>query len=269
MEFDKQKEESLKRITENGKKAADAYREFQRKADDIQKDINALNADLEVAKDSYMELKAELDKIPSVADVSSDSDYKEVQESIISLEEKVQELSKESTGRTELEARKRVIQDEITEIEMKIKSADNSKIEARIAELEAEKSAVGQKIAEQEQMIALTEDFIRTKMNRISSVINEKFRIVSFKLFDNQINGGLKECCECTVNGIPFSSLNNGHRIIAGLDIIRSLSELNGVSCPVFIDNSEAVNENNFPEMQSQMIHLTVTDDKELKVEVR
>lgn len=269
VEFDKQKEERLKRITENGKKAADAYREFQRKADDIQKDINALNADLEVAKDSYMELKAELDKIPSVADVSSDSDYKEVQESIISLEEKVQELSKESTGRTELEARKRVIQDEITEIEMKIKSADNSKIEARIAELEAEKSAVGQKIAEQEQMIALTEDFIRTKMNRISSVINEKFRIVSFKLFDNQINGGLKECCECTVNGIPFSSLNNGHRIIAGLDIIRSLSELNGVSCPVFIDNSEAVNENNFPEMQSQMIHLTVTDDKELKVEVR
>lgn len=267
VEFDKQKEERLKRITENGKKAADAYREFQRKADDIQKDINALNADLEVAKDSYMELKAELDKIPSVADVSSDSDYKEVQESIISLEEKVQELSKESTGRTELEARKRVIQDEITEIEMKIKSADNSKIEARIAELEAEKSAVGQKIAEQEQMIALTEDFIRTKMNRISSVINEKFRIVSFKLFDNQINGGLKECCECTVNGIPFSSLNNGHRIIAGLDIIRSLSELNGVSCPVFIDNSEAVNENNFPEMQSQMIHLTVTDDKELKVE--
>ena len=267
VEFDKQKEENLKRITENGQKAADAYREFQRKADDIQKDINALNVDLEVAKDSYMELKAELDKLPSVADVSSDSDYKEVQESIISLEEKVQELSRESTGRTELEARKRVIQDEISEIELKIKSADNSKIEERIAELEAEKSEVGQKIAEQEQMIALTEDFIRTKMNRISSVINEKFRIVSFKLFDNQINGGLKECCECTVNGIPFSSLNNGHRIIAGLDIIRSLSELNGVSCPVFIDNSEAVNENNFPEMQSQMIHLTVTDDKELKVE--
>lgn len=260
VEFDKQKEENLKRITENGQKAADAYREFQRKADDIQKDINALNVDLEVAKDSYMELKAELDKLPSVADVSSDSDYKEVQESIISLEEKVQELSRESTGRTELEARKRVIQDEISEIELKIKSADNSKIEERIAELEAEKSEVG-------QMIALTEDFIRTKMNRISSVINEKFRIVSFKLFDNQINGGLKECCECTVNGIPFSSLNNGHRIIAGLDIIRSLSELNGVSCPVFIDNSEAVNENNFPEMQSQMIHLTVTDDKELKVE--
>lgn len=267
VEFDKQKEENLKRITENGQKAADAYREFQRKADDIAKDINALNADLEVAKDSYMEFKAELDKIPSAADVSSDSDYKEVQEFIISLEEKVQELSKESTGRTELEARKRVIQDEISEIELKIKSADNSKIEARIAELEAEKSAVGQKIAEQEQMIALTEDFIRTKMNRISSVINEKFRIVSFKLFDNQINGGLKECCECTVNGIPCSSLNNGHRIIAGLDIIRSLSELNGVSCPVFIDNSEAVNENNFPGMQSQMIHLTVTDDKELKVE--
>ena len=41
------------------------------------------------------------------------------------------------------------------------------------------------------------------------------------------------------------------------------------LSCPVFIDNSEAVNENNFPEMQSQMICLVVTDDKELKVEVQ
>lgn len=38
-------------------------------------------------------------------------------------------------------------------------------------------------------------------------------------------------------------------------------------SCPVFIDNSEAVNEVNFPEMNAQMIHLAVTEDKKLKIE--
>lgn len=116
-------------------------------------------------------------------------------------------------------------------------------------------------------MIDLTEDFIRVKMDQISNAINDKFQIVSFRLFEDQINGGLKETCECTVNGVPFSSLNNGHRVITGLDIIRSLSELYGVSAPVFIDNSEAVNTENFPEMDAQMIHLVVTDDKELKVE--
>ena len=69
------------------------------------------------------------------------------------------------------------------------------------------------------------------------------------------------------MDGVPFSSLNNGHRIVAGLDIIRSLSDLYGISCPVFIDNSESVNEENFPAMDAQMIHLVVTGDKELKVE--
>lgn len=265
--FEWNRENNLKVITEKGQKAADDARAYQKMIDERKNVIDKLLSDKEVAEKELAEAKKVLDAIPTTADMSGNEEYQSVQKQIASLESEIEELSKESSGNTELKAKREVLKDEISEIEMKIKSADNSKIEARIAELEAEKSAVGQKIAEQEQMIALTEDFIRTKMNRISSVINEKFRIVSFKLFDNQINGGLKECCECTVNGIPFSSLNNGHRIIAGLDIIRSLSELNGVSCSVFIDNSEAVNENNFPEMQSQMIHLTVTDAKELKVE--
>lgn len=265
--FEWNRENNLKVITEKGQKAADDARAYQKMIDERKNVIDKLLSDKEVAEKELAEAKKVLDAIPTTADMSGNEEYQSVQKQIASLESEIEELSKESSGNTELKAKREVLKDEISEIEMKIKSADNSKIEARIAELEAEKSAVGQKIAEQEQMIALTEDFIRTKMNRISSVISEKFRIVSFKLFDNQINGGLKECCGCTVNGIPFSSLNNGHRIIAGLDIIRSLSELNGVSCPVFIDNSEAVNENNFPEMQSQMIHLTVTDAKELKVE--
>ena len=116
-------------------------------------------------------------------------------------------------------------------------------------------------------MIDLTERFIRAKINMISEKINGRFKVVSFKMFSDQINGGLKETCECTVNGVPYSSLNNGHRIIAGLDIIRSLSDLYEVSAPVFIDNSEAISEGNFPEMDVQIIHLAVTDDKELTVE--
>ena len=160
-----------------------------------------------------------------------------------------------------------MLKDEIAEIVGKILAADNTKTKKRIAELEAEQKEVGQKIANQEKMINLTDDFIRSKSAMVAADVNEKFNVVSFKLFEDQINGGLKETCECTVNGVPLSSLNNGHRIIAGLDIIQSLSNLYEVSCPVFIDNSEAVNEVNFPEMNAQMIHLAVTKDKELKIE--
>lgn len=266
-DFQTKKDQDLKRITEAGQKAADAVRANQKLIDERTNVLESLRSKFDASKAEYDSMKQAFDTIPAVADVSDNPAYVKTKEEIVAIEKQIEELSKESSGKAELEAKKAVLKDEITEIEAKIKAADNTKVNGRIAELEEEQKAVGQKIAEQEQMIDLTEDFIRVKMDQISNAINDKFQIVSFRLFEDQINGGLKETCECTVNGVPFSSLNNGHRIIAGLDIIRSLSELYGVSAPVFIDNSEAVNTENFPEMDAQMIHLVVTDDKELKVE--
>ena len=266
-DFQTRKDQDLKRITEAGQKAADAVRACQKRIDERNNALESLRSKFDAAKAEYDSMKEAFDAIPAVADVSENPAYVKTKEEIVAIEKQIEELSKESSGKAELEAKKAVLKDEIAEIEAKIKAADNTKVNARIAELEEEQKAVGQKIAEQEQMIDLTEDFIRAKMDRISTAINDKFQIVSFRLFEDQINGGLKETCECTVDGVPFSSLNNGHRIVAGLDIIRSLSDLYGISCPVFIDNSESVNEENFPEMDAQMIHLVVTDDKELKVE--
>ena len=176
-------------------------------------------------------------------------------------------MSAESTGKTELEAKKAVLKDEIAEITGKIVAADNSKVKERIAELEAEQKEVGQKIAEQEQMIDLVEDFIRAKMNMISEKINGMFSVVSFKLFDNQINGGLKETCTCTVKGVGHSDVNDGHEIVAGLDIINTFSEKFGVRCPIFIDRAGELNEIYIPEMDNQLILLKRVDNQEFKVE--
>ena len=265
--FSEQRKKAMDEITVKGQKAADNVRAYQKQIDEQDKEISALKLRLESEKTELSKAKKDLESIPEIADISDTDEYKEIFGNIHSLESEIAELSKNTAGRTELEAKKAVLQDEISDIEAQIKSADNTKVKERIAELEEEQKSIGQKIAEQEQMIDLTESFIRAKMNMISEKINEKFKVVRFSLFENQINGGLKETCECTVNGVPYSSLNNGHRIIAGLDIIRSLSELYGVSAPVFIDNSEAISTGNFPDMDTQIIHLIVTDDKELTVE--
>lgn len=266
--FEKNRENNLKSITEKGQKAADNIREYQKIINDKQQELEAVNAEIAKFEETLKEKEEIIDSIPAVADMSKNEEYQKISEQILMLENEIEEMSKETVGKTELEAKKAVLRDEISDIVAKIKSADNSKVKERIEELEKEKAEAGQKIAEQEQMIDLTEEFIREKMNRISSVINEKFKVVSFRLFENQINGGLKECCECTVNGVPYSSLNNGHRIIAGLDIISSLSKLNGVDCPIFLDNAESISKDNLPDVQSQLICMYVTDDKELKVEV-
>lgn len=265
--FEETRAKKLEQIEKDGKEAAASRDKLKANESELHKKMDELNIQLADAQKKYDIAKAELGKFPTKADISENAEYKATIEKISALEKEIEEMSAESTGKTELEAKKAVLKDEIAEIAGKIVAADNSKVKERIAELEAEQKEVGQKIAEQEQMIDLVEDFIRAKMNMISEKINEMFKIVSFKLFDVQINGGIKETCECTVNGVPLSSLNNGHRIVAGLDIIHSLSNLYEVSCPIFVDNAESINDFNVPKMDAQMVYLMVTDDKELKVE--
>lgn len=265
-DFEKKRSESIERIEKAGKEAANDRDMYKTKEEELRKQMSELSIELLNVQEAHKKAEEELKAFPTVADVSENAEYIATIEKISVLEKEIENMSGDTSGRAELETRKAVLKDEIAEISGKILAADNTKVEERIAELEAEQKEVGQKIAEQEQMIDLVEDFIRTKMNMISEKINGMFEIVSFKLFDNQINGGLKETCECTIKGVRKSNLNNGHRIVAGLDIIRSLSNLYEVSCPIFMDNAESVNDFNIPDMDTQMIYLTVTDDKELKV---
>lgn len=265
--FKEQKAKKISEIETDGTEAATDRDKYKSREEELRKSMVKLDSKLAEAQKACASVQEELNRYPKTADISEKAEYLATVEKISVLEKEIESMSSETSGRAELEAKKAVLKDEIAEIVGKILAADNTKTKKRIAELEAEQKEVGQKIANQEKMINLTDDFIRSKSAMVAADVNEKFNVVSFKLFEDQINGGLKETCECTVNGVPLSSLNNGHRIIAGLDIIQSLSNLYEVSCPVFIDNSEAVNEVNFPEMNAQMIHLAVTKDKELKIE--
>ena len=267
IQFKERKKNKISEIETAGTEAATDRDKYKSREEELRKSMVKLDSKLVEAQKNYDSAQEELDRYPKTADISEKAEYLATIEKISVLEKEIESMSSDTSGRTELEAKKAVLKDEITEIAGKILAADNTKTKKRIAELEAEQKEVGQKIANQEKMINLTDDFIRLKSAMVAADVNKKFNVVSFKLFEDQINGGLKETCECTVNGVPLSSLNNGHRIIAGLDIIQSLSNLYEVSCPVFIDNSEAVNEVNFPEMNAQMIHLAVTKDKELKIE--
>lgn len=264
--FEKKRAENLARIEKDGKESAALRDELKAKEEELRNQMAEESKKLAEKQKTHNEAKEELSKYPITADASENAEYLATVEKISVLEKEIEEMSKD-TSSMELKAKRDILKDEISEITVRIAAADNTKVKERIAELEEGQKEVGQKIAEQEQMIDLVEDFIRAKMKMISEKINGMFKVVSFKLFDNQINGGLKETCECTVNGVPLSSLNNGHRIVAGLDIIQSLSSLYGVSCPIFVDNAESINDFNVPEMDSQMICLAVTDDKELKVE--
>ena len=216
------------------------------------------------------ELSKQLDEIPKEADYTQNEEYMKLHEQ---REKVLAEIEKEKSSGyneriAELQDEKKEMESELDSVkEILAKASMNVDIDERIAELQDEKKEIGQKVADQEQILYLLEEFVRFKLNKISESINSHFDTANFKLFEMQLNGGMRDCCECTVNGVPYSTLNSGHRIVAGLDIIRSLSKMYCVECPIFIDNAESLNEYNVPDMDAQLILLSVSEDKQLKVE--
>ncbi|MFQ9604539.1 MAG: hypothetical protein ACLR0O_14075, partial [Staphylococcus aureus] len=70
--------------------------------------------------------------------------------------------------------------------------------------------------------------------------------VVKWKLFDFFEDGGLNEAvCEPMIDGVPFSSLNNGSRMQAGLDVSNTLMKQEGYIVPIFIDNAEGLTNHN------------------------
>ena len=266
--WEKDHKDTLDRIAADGNRYKDLIENLKSKIDDAEAQLSA-----EQNKLQRMELEKEgltdlLEALPDKVDISDSEAYKELASQIAEKEKILNTANSGAEMRQQLRIKKNGLKEELFEVEKQITSADNSAKEERIEELQQEMNDIADKVNEQEKMIYLLEEFTKAKMTMISKSVNEKFKIVDWKLFDKQVNGAIVECCECTVNGVPFSALNTGHRIVAGLDIISTLSEMYGVTAPIFIDNAEAINEFNIPKIEAQTILLSVSHDKQIEVRV-
>ncbi len=140
--------------------------------------------------------------------------------------------------------------------------------EKRIEELKAEEKALSLQLAAYDKGLLLAEQFVQVKAQDIEGRVNAAFRLVKWKLFDVQKNGGIKNCCEATVSGVSYgTNLNSAAKLNAGLDIISALSKASGVQLPVWVDNAESVTE--LLPVDTQVIRLAVSaQDKTLRVAV-
>lgn len=269
-DFITQKESNLEEIKAYGFAKKNLIEELTKKNADLQMEIDSLKKQEQGTLTNKEELCKLLSEIPEEADYSQNEEYVKLKAERDKVLAEIEKLESEGADKvvTDLKAEKADLQSQLDEVNKVIAhAANNVAIDDRIETLRDEQKEIGQKVADQEQMLYLLEEFIRFKLDKVSESINSHFKTVNFKLFEMQLNGGMKDCCECTVNGVPYSTLNSGHRIVAGLDIIRSLSELYGVDVPIFVDNAESLNEFNVPDMDAQLILLSVSEDKQLKVE--
>lgn len=270
-EFNFKKSNRLESINAAGKRDKARKEDNLAEIERLQKEIDGYREQISI-KDNLVKMIQEnlvaLEK--SISDVSKDKRYigKLNEKSVI--EQEIVQLTKNSNESVltikkeigELKHKRDEIQAELVKFEM----VDMSK--KRIDELMKQERILATEFEKLEHELYLTEEFIRTKVKMVTDLINSKFKYARFKLFEQQINGGLQECCETTFEGVPYSTgLNNAARINVGLDIINTLSKHYGLHAPIFIDNAESVTK--FIDTDSQIVSLIVSEqDKKLRVEI-
>lgn len=140
------------------------------------------------------------------------------------------------------------------------KYEEAKRIDTRVAELESQQAELAAEKSKLDEASYLMDEFVKAKVNMLEDVINSRFKLARFKMFNIMLNGNVEECCETTYKGVPYRSMNNAARINIGLDIINALTSYFKVNAPVFIDNAEAVTD--FISVNSQTIKLIVDESE-------
>lgn len=268
--FEQKRSQNMEENVAQGKAARDRRNATETELAEIESEYKRLSQKLVEAEETLNKINAELVFIESSTQKFEDTDpYKKIQDQIKIVQQRILNATTD-TAAEEQELKEQIRQKRqlIAEAQAKFQRlASLSDYENRIEELKKEDAALKLQNQDVERELFLLDEFTRKKVSYLEESINSKFELVKFKLFNILKNGGLEEVCEATYNGIEYgTSLNTGARINCDLDIINTLSKEFGLSVPVFVDNTESVND--LHQIDSQMIELRVTKNKNLKVEV-
>jgi hypothetical protein len=262
-EVNKRKEQKLAEIIARGNTTKASVDAQKQKASAIESELKALKDELEKAKIELAESEAyrtqriaEIDNLASHnKTISPDQDPV-----CLDIKHKIECLSGEigeplanqlQVIETESQAKKA----EIDEYNQILARADRAKQDAeRIKELEAKENEIAQQIADIDGLLASIEAYRAAESGLIEAAVNDKFKLVKFKMFTQLLNGGMEESCEAMLNGVPYSDCSYGQKAVMGIDIVNTLSAHYGVSVPLVVDNAESIT---YPiEFSGQLISL-------------
>ncbi len=257
------KQRKLDAINYQGKQIADETAKmkntitgYQERIEEVKKDIGNINGKIKQLK----EKEGGLDMIEQI--IKEDTYLKNTEAEIKQLEKQLEGVS-ENADIKRLEQDREALLKEIQDY----KSLESQQIghKRRRDELLAQERQYASQISEVEQTEYHIEQYAKYKIEAVEKSVNDKFSLITFKLFEQQINGGQKPTCVTLIGGVPYSDANHAAQINAGIDIINAFQKHLDVCAPVFVDNAEAINQ--IIETPAQLIRLVVSKHETLTVE--
>ncbi|WP_088227811.1 hypothetical protein [Desulfosporosinus sp. FKB] len=267
--FEHAKAQTMDKARSEGKEIGAKQTAISEEIETMKKDLT--NNELKIAEidERLSEINKEINaeaKDHTAPNYNVDEQYRRLQSQYNALMEELNKPVEDTTS--ELLQQKAKVTEQIETLNNLLHTRDVAiKTKARIEELKAEERTLAQQLSEFEKQRNLIEQFIMAKVNLLEGNINSRFKIVKWKLFDVQINGGINECCEAMVDGVTWPNVNHAGKVNAGLDIINVLADHYGCLAPIWIDFRESVSR--IIDTQSQVINLIKSEpDKVLRVEV-
>jgi len=238
--INKDKSEHLKAINSTGKANVEEIKRVSVKIKDFEKQLKDLpekvNPEIPVEPSKIVAIRQRIKSLQAELETAKDSADKTAEDKINAdidnIEKEIAEKEKLVAGTEALESNKQ-----------------------RVAELQKEEEELSKAYMNNMSDLTMVERLEQIVSERLSDKCQELFGgTVSFKLFEKQINEGMKPCCETMFDGRPWIALSTGERIKTGLAIIKKLSEHFKLQPPIFVDNSESVTE--LPKLDQQVICL-------------
>lgn len=141
----------------------------------------------------------------------------------------------------------------------------NARIMSEIKAIEEKRDGSVMARSELTRLYDLVKSFKHRKMEMIESRVNGMFgNGITIKMFEQNMDGTEKdrEICVVLVNGKEY--LSNAQVINTGLAMIDAFGTKKGLSLPIFVDNSESINE--LRHSNGQTIALYVDDSETLHI---
>jgi len=254
--FNAQKAAELTKINNDGKSARSELENLNTSMADMQKRFEDAKNELAVLEQQRGVMS--IDKVVTPQEfIETVPQYKELYDKLQKLKESP--LEDNIDAKAEIRNGLQVIEGDMYQIRNQLASIEAAeKSKERIEELKQQERKLADEHRQYSKQAYLCDEFVRTKTTLVTDKINSKFALARFRLFEQQINGGLTESCESVYDGVPYSDLNNAMKINIGLDIVNTLAAHYGAEVPVFIDNAEGVT--NVYKLDMQMVRLVVSE---------
>jgi DNA repair exonuclease SbcCD ATPase subunit len=270
-EFNLEKSKKLEDIRRQGTAVSqEKIAAVREKQAEKQTEYDVLTTKITGLEQQISEARTSMDTIQ----FESTDEYKALSEAVAARKQAEIEAAAGNSGNDAAYQEKiSALSSQIRERETKLINIETAKRQReRIAELQEEEKKLSEEYEMLEAGTYLCEVFIKQKVRLLTDSINSRFKSVRFRLFVEQINGGLREDCEVMIPSpsgklVPYSTANDAAKINAGIEIINALSEHWRIRAPLFVDNAERITRMN--NIDTQTVRLVVSErDKTLRMEL-